>query len=146
MIGVGQILNVGGKLIDSLFDNKEEKRAARQKLLELQQQGKLKEAEIQMSAIIAEAKSNDKWTSRARPSFLYVIYIYILAAIPVGILSIFYPDAAVQIGAGMESFLNAIPGELYALFGAGYLGYAGFRSADKRGINKLKQKLKSTIS
>jgi len=90
-----------------------------------------KTLEVQMSAIVAEAKSNDPWTSRARPSFLYVIYIYILAAIPMGLVSAFDPQMALNIQAGISGFLAGIPGEMWATFSAGYLGYAGMRSYDK---------------
>ncbi len=34
-----------------------------------------------MTAIVAEANSADPWTSRARPSFLYVMYALLLWAI-----------------------------------------------------------------
>ena len=37
-----------------------------------------------MSAIVAEANSSDPWTSRARPSFLYLIYVLLLFAVPMG--------------------------------------------------------------
>jgi hypothetical protein len=31
-----------------------------------------------MAAVLAEAESPDPWTSRARPSFLYVMYVLLL--------------------------------------------------------------------
>ncbi len=34
------------------------------------------------------------WTSRARPSFLYVIYVLLLWALPMGILAAFRPGMA----------------------------------------------------
>ncbi len=95
--------------------------------------------QTRMSAILAEAKSSDPWTSRARPSFLYVFYIMILISIPIGILSAFKPDMAVAIAEGMQSWLAAIPGELYAVFGAGYLGYTGAREYGKSQILKAKR-------
>jgi hypothetical protein len=80
---------------------------------------------------LEEAKSQDKWTSRARPAFLYVVYLFILFAIPMGILSIFSPVAAERIASGTSSWLKAIPESMWYLFGAGYLGYGAFRSFDK---------------
>lgn len=100
------------------------------------QSGDLKELEQTMKVMLAEAQSNDPWTSRARPSFLYVIYVFILASIPMGVLSVFHPAAAVQIANGAQEWLNAIPGELYALFGAGYLGYNVSRTQDKKALLK----------
>ena len=90
--------------------------------------------QTRMSAILAEAKSSDPWTSRARPSFLYVMYIMILASIPMGILSAFKPDMAVAVAEGMQLWLAAIPREMWYVFGLGYSGYQVARSYDKRQI------------
>ena len=89
-----------------------------------------------MSVMLAEAKSKDPWTSRARPSFMYVIYIMILFAIPMGILSAFNPEMAAQVAEGMKSWLSSIPDGLWATFGIGYTGYSVARSWDKRNISK----------
>lgn len=84
-----------------------------------------------MSAIIAEAQSADPWTSRARPSFLYMMYALFLWAIPMGILSAFKPETASSIASGMNAYLNGLPEPLYALFGTGYLGYTAARQWGK---------------
>jgi len=118
-------------LIDSLFTSDEERAAAKLKLMEMEQRGELETMRVQMSAILAEANSKDPWTSRARPAFLYVIYIIILSALPMGILSAFRPDMATEITLGVNAWLSAIPDALWTLFGAGYLGYAGARTVDK---------------
>lgn len=118
-------------LVDSLFTSDEERAAAKLKLMEMEQRGELETMRVQMSAILAEANSKDPWTSRARPAFLYVIYIIILAALPMGILSAFRPDVATEITLGVNAWLSAIPDALWTLFGAGYLGYAGARTVDK---------------
>ena len=110
---------------------------AQAKLMQLAQAGELKELEIRMSAIIAEARSADPWTSRARPSFLYLMYMMIGFSIPMGIVSVYSPESAVAVANGMKSWLEAIPGELYALFGVGYSGYAISRSIDKGNVAKL---------
>ena len=85
-----------------------------------------------ISVALAEASSQDKWTSRARPAFMYVIYIYILFAIPMGFWYAAHPVTAKLAIEGMQAFLKAIPTDLWALFGAGYLGYGAFRSYDKK--------------
>jgi hypothetical protein len=124
-------------LIDNLFTSDEERMEAKRKLLEMEQAGKLDTLKTTLSAILAEAQSNDPWTSRARPTFLYVIYLCILTAIPMGVLFAFQPVAANAIAVGFGAWLNAIPESMWALFGAGYLGYSGFRSWDKsKGISK----------
>lgn len=132
---VTALLNIGNTVIDKFFSSPEEKAKAKLDLLKLQQNGEFKDAELQMSAILAEAKSSDPWTSRARPSFLYVIYIMILFGIPMGILSCFRPDMTAQIAEGMKAWLSAIPDMLWGVFGTGYVGYTVVRSAwDKKPI------------
>jgi len=126
------ILGLAGKLLDKLFPNPEERAAAEAKLQGLQLDGELKKIELQLSAIVMEAQSADPWTSRARPSFMYVVYIYILSALPFGVLFAFDPAIAHGVTTGMGEFLAAIPGEMWALFGAGYLGYTGARTLEKR--------------
>jgi hypothetical protein len=86
---------------------------------------------VRLSAINNEAQSQDKWTSRARPAFMYVMYIMLLMSIPIGILTVSNPEAAKQIALGFKDWLNSIPQSLYELFGVGYLGYVGGRSFDK---------------
>ena len=126
-------LEIGGKIIDKIFPDQESKQRAKIELAMMQQNGELKELETRMSAILAEAKSADPWTSRARPSFLYVIYLMILTAIPMGILSAFNPAMAIQIASGMQAWLASIPDALWATFGIGYTGYTVARSVwDKK--------------
>lgn len=125
-------LGIGGKLIDRLFPDPEAKAKAQLELMRLTQEGELKELELSMSALVAEAKSDDPWTSRARPTFLYVVYVMILASIPMGVLSAFKPGLAVAVAAGMQAWLSAIPDGLWATFGIGYSGYSIARSMDKK--------------
>lgn len=63
--------------------------------------------------------------------FMYVIYILILSAIPMGIVFAINPALSANIIAGFGAWLKAIPSDLYALFGAGYLGYGAFRTVEK---------------
>lgn len=86
---------------------------------------------------MAEAQSTDPWTSRARPSFLYVMYCMILWALPMGVLAAFNPDAAQAIAADINAYLNGLPEPLYALFGTGYLGYTAARQWGKaKGVDR----------
>ena len=132
MLIAAEIINLGSKLIERVFPDPKERAAAQLELLKLQQEGELKAMETSMSAIIAEAQSADKWTSRARPAFLYVIYIMILSSIPMGFLFAANPETAAAITEGVKSWLKMIPEDMWTLFGVGYLGYAGARSFDKR--------------
>lgn len=134
------LLDVGGKLIDKIWPDPAEREKAKAQLLQMQQNGELKELETRMSAILAEAQSSDPWTSRARPSFMYVMYAMILASIPMGILHAFDPSMAVNIAEGMKAWLSAIPQEMWMLFGVGYTGYAWARTKDKQNILAGKDK------
>lgn len=132
ILGIGETIS---KVLDGVIDKVIPDAAEREKFKLEARRINLDEImepiKVQLSAILEEARSNDKWTSRARPSFLYVMYIMIFAAIPIGVLSVFNPGAATQIAVGMQAWLAAIPDALYTLFGVGYLGYAGARSWDK---------------
>jgi len=124
-------LDIGGKLIDKLWPDPAQRDLAKLELLKMQQSGQLEGIKVQMSAIIAEASSSDPWTSRARPSFMYVIYTMLLFGIPMGFLSAFDPVIATNVSSGFRLWLAAIPSDLYTLFGVGYVGYAGARTFDK---------------
>lgn len=131
---IGGLVEAGLKIIDKVIPDPEAKAAAQLKLMELQQQGQLKELEVAMSAIIAEAQSSDPYTSRARPSFLYVIYILLLSSLPFSVLYAVNPEIAAEIVAGFKAWLEAIPEPYITLFGVGYLGYSTARSIDKRKV------------
>ena len=133
---LGGVVQGAFSLIDELFTSDDEREAAKLRVMQLQQEGKLKAMETQMSAIVMEAKSTDPWTSRARPSFMYVIYILILTSIPMGILFAFKPDVANDVIQGFELWLNSIPEAMWTTFTVGYLGYAGARSWDKHTVAK----------
>lgn len=83
------------------------------------------------AALATELGSSDRFVSRARPAFLYVMYVMILAALPLGALAAVWPDLAAAFAAGIAAYLRALPEPLYALFGAGYLGYTAARQWGK---------------
>ena len=90
-----------------------------------------------ISTIETEAQSADPWTSRARPTFLYVMYVLLLWALPMGLIAAVSPATAARIAGGMSSYLNALPEPLYTLFGTGYLGYTAARQWGKvRGVDR----------
>lgn len=131
MIPLLPLVEIGAKLIDKLIPDPEAKARAQLDLLRLQQEGEFKGIELQLSAIIAEANSSDPWTSRARPSFLYVVYILLLASLPMGLVAAFSPDTATAIAGGMKAWLAAIPDSVVSLFQFVMLGYIGGRSYEK---------------
>jgi len=136
-ITISGILGIGSKIIDKLFPDPEQRAKAQIKLLAMQQRGDLDEMKTQLSAIIAEAQSSDPWTSRARPSFLYVVYVLLLWSIPMGVMTIFRPDAAAAFTAGFRAWMLAIPEPVLTLFGVVMTGYVAGRSWEKvRGAAK----------
>lgn len=124
-------------LLDKLIPDKEARARAQYELLQLEGTQEMQLIEARLQAIVAEANSTDPWTSRARPSFLYVMYVLILTALPMGILSAFSPQTASDIATGMNAYLGGLPEPLYALFGTGYLGYTAARQWGKvKGVDK----------
>jgi len=124
-------------LIDKIIPDPRARDAAKLELVKLQGSQEMEAVKTQMTAIIAEAQSADPWTSRARPSFLYVMYTMILWAIPMGLISAVRPDMAKGIAEGMNAYLSGIPESMWALFGTGYLGYTAARSWGKaKGLEK----------
>lgn len=118
-------------IIDKIIPDRAARDKAKLELLALQGTQEMDLLQTRLSAIVAEANSHDPWTSRARPSFLYVMYAMILWAVPMGVLAAFRPDAAQAIARGMNAYLNGLPEPLYALFGTGYLGYTVARQWGK---------------
>ena len=134
---IENIIGPIASLIDKIIPDPKARDAAKLELIKLQGSQEMDALRTQISAILAEAQSADPWTSRARPSFLYVMYAIILWAIPMGLIAAVRPDAAAQIATGMNAYLNGLPEPLYALFGTGYLGYTAARQWGKvKGIEK----------
>lgn len=128
---VTAIANTVNNVIDKIFPDADSKEKAKVELAKLQMSGELQQEANSIATILAEANSADPWTSRARPSFMYVMYVMILAAIPMGIVFAFAPEHAERVTNGVNKWLSAIPEPMWWLFGAGYLGYTATRSFDK---------------
>jgi hypothetical protein len=126
-----------GKLLDKIIPDPQARDRAKMELLQLQGTQEMEALKAQLSAILAEAGSADPWTSRARPSFLYVMYTIILWAIPMGLIAAVAPETAKGIATGMNAYLAGIPEPLWALFGTGYLGYTAARQWGKvKGVER----------
>ena len=118
-------------IIDKVIPDKAAREKAKLELIRLEGTQEMEIVEARLAAIVAEAQSADPWTSRARPSFLYVMYVMILFSLPMGLVACFSPQAAHDIGSGITAYLNGLPEPLYALFGTGYLGYTVARQWGK---------------
>lgn len=130
---IGPVIDLITKGLDKWLPDPEAKARAQMDMAKMIQDGEFRELEQRMLAIMAEAKSEDPWTSRARPSFLYVFYAIIAAmTIVAPIIGIWRPEAMDLFFMNVGKGFGAIPEELWWVFTAGYLGYTGFRSFDKR--------------
>lgn len=129
---IAPIAELLGKGLDRLFPDPEQKARAQLELLKMQQDGEFRQVEQQLSVIIAEAQSADPWTSRARPSFLYVFYFILIFLIVIApAIGVFFPDRMQVFFSNVQLGFSAIPEELWWTFGVGYLGYAGARTLEK---------------
>ena len=137
MAFIEAIVGPVSKLLDKIIPDPQARDKAKLELIKLQGDQEMATIGAQMQAIVVEAQSADPWTSRARPSFLYVMYALILWSIPMGLIAAADPRMAVGIGNGMTAYLRGLPEELYALFGTGYLGYTAARTWGKvKGVER----------
>ncbi|KQM19390.1 3TM-type holin [Novosphingobium sp. Leaf2] len=118
-------------IIDKVIPDPDARDQARVALMEMRGSHDVALLQARLAAVLVEGGSADPWTSRARPGFLYVMYLMILCALPMGVVAAFDPPLARAIGAGMNGYLAGIPEPLYALFGTGYLGYSAMRQWGK---------------
>lgn len=79
---------------------------------------------IQGQNIRAETTSSDAYVRRARPTFLYLMYLCILFSLIVA------PAISAAQGRGFQ--IMQIPDAYLQLFGVAFLGYVGARSWDKK--------------
>jgi len=85
-----------------------------------------------ISAMLAEAASSDKWTSRARPSFLYLFYFVLVALVIIApFIGIFFPIGMGQFYVNVKVGFEAIPEPMWWVFCTGYLGYTAARQYGK---------------
>ena len=98
---------------------------------------KIQELETQiettrLSIMVAEASSSDKWTSRARPSFLYLFYFVLVSLVIIApFAGIFFPVGMSQFYINVKAGFEAIPEPMWWVFCTGYLGYTAARQYGK---------------
>jgi hypothetical protein len=118
-------------VLDKIWPNPEDKAKAEALMIQATTDAALAQLKQQMSVMLAEAQSTDKWTSRARPSMMYVMYVMILASLPMAVLWAVEPLYAERIATGLQHWLAAIPDTLWNLFGFCFVGYSGSRTFEK---------------
>jgi len=130
-MGISNIIQTGLSILEKVIPDQAQRDAAKLELLKMDKNGDLKELELSLSAIISDSQSADPWTSRARPTFLYVVYILLLWSIPVGIFYTISPDSAERFITGYKLWLASIPDSVLTLFGTVMTGYVLGRSWEK---------------
>lgn len=141
MIGIDDAItavsNLGETVIRTIWPNPVDAANAQATIIKAQVDAVVDQLKATQAVMLAEAQSADPWTSRARPTFLYVIYLLILTSIPMAIVFTVSPATAQSLVNGFHAWLAAIPDTYLQLFGVGYLGYTGGRSWEKiKGVTK----------
>lgn len=127
------IIQAAFELIGKVIPDPQAKAEAQRKLLEMEQSRELEAEKQRYSAIVTEAGSQDPWTSRARPSFMYVFYaLLIFLVIILPLIGLAEPTAMTAVLGNIKLGFAAIPEEMWWTFTAGYLGYTTARSYEKR--------------
>jgi hypothetical protein len=84
------------------------------------------------SILVAEASSPDKWTSRARPAFMYVFYFLLISLVIVApFIGIYFPLQMDLFYKNVSAGFKAVPDAMWATFTCGYLGYTAARQYGK---------------
>jgi len=125
------IIDAALKIIDKVIPDKEARDKAKIELLKEENRQELESVKADLSAIMMEAGSSDKWTARARPTFLYLMYFCIILCFVGAVIGIWWPNQVDTAATNLQHLLLAIPESLWWLFGAGYLGYTGGRTFEK---------------
>jgi hypothetical protein len=123
--------------INKIWPDPTAKATAEAQIMKAASDASLAQMQQAMSVMLAEANSTDKWTSRARPSFLYVMYLLMLASIPFACLWAFSPVIGANMATGMKYWLAAIPDNMWTTFEFIGGGYMVGRSIEKvKGVSK----------
>lgn len=126
------LFDIGKALIDKLLPDPAANAAAQLELMRLDQNGQLTELQTRMSAILAEANSQDPWTSRARPMFMYVFYVLLIFMVMgAPLVGLWFPEKMDLFFSYVTKGFNAIPEAMWWTFSAGYLGYTGAKTFEK---------------
>jgi len=135
-IDVGGVLSGAGDFLKSLraaITGKEPLDA--NKAAELALKAQELEATLEqtkLSIAVAEASSLDKWTSRARPSFMYVFYFLLISLVIVApFIGVFFPVQMETFYKNVKAGFEAVPDAMWATFSVGYLGYTAARQYGK---------------
>jgi hypothetical protein len=115
--------SVSGGAVSKVIDRVLPDRMSEKEKADLQRELELELLKSQTSIIEAEANSDDAYVSRARPTFLYIGYAVIVFNF------ILLPGIQYFTSGAMVPLV--LPEGFWYLFGTGYLGYTGARSADK---------------
>lgn len=132
--GIGLVRDVIGRI----WQDPAERAKAEMAFEQAERAGELEYFKARLSTIVAEANSKDPWTSRARPSFMYVFYAVVLTmGVFAPALGVFAPSHMTAFYSNVAAGFQAIPEAMWTTFTIGYAGYAASRSYEKaKGVAK----------
>lgn len=122
--GITAVVGKVADIVDRFVQTSDEKAKIMLELKALEVSETKSIVEAASKVLEVEAVSSDPWVRRARPTFLYIMYTVICWNFI--LLPLF------QFATGSPIALIELPEDLYWLFGAGFLGYVGARSWDKK--------------
>lgn len=135
MIGIPEAISSVSKLFDDainkIWPDPESKARAEAVAIKATADAAISQLQAAQSIMMAEATSSDPWTSRARPSMLYVFYIILLAGLPMGILSAIDIRTAMEVAAGAKAWWASIPSAIIDMATFVLLGYTAGRTLEK---------------
>jgi hypothetical protein len=139
----GQVSKLlGGGAIQRVVDRVLPERVSEKEKLDLERELTLEMMSQSGEAISAEAKSEDSYVSRARPTFLYIMYVviifnFIFIPLSAQLCAILLLLGVTDLNLSTQLQPLVLPKEMWYLFGSGYLGYAGARTWEKINGKKL---------
>lgn len=125
------VLEIGKKIVGHFFPNSAEKQAKELELIEFLASQEGNAVMKQLELALEDSRSGDKFRSRARPLFLYVMYFLLCCSIPISLMGAIYPAFMGSFLDALGGFFRAIPGDLYALLGACFGFYSTGRTLEK---------------
>lgn len=114
---------VSGELANAVANNSELQKEVMNKEIEFKKMVVADTADARQ-LIREQSLSNDPYVRRARPTFLWLVYVIM------GFNFIILPVLQLITGKVVQPIV--LPEEVYLLFGTGFLGYSAFRTWDKK--------------
>jgi hypothetical protein len=128
---ISAVSSLGETIVKTIWTNPSDAANAQETIIKAHVDAVSQQLQAAQAVMLAEEQSADPWTSRARPSFLWVCYILLLWSLPMSFIFAFAPETGGKIVFGFQAWLSAIPNSIVNLFETVMLGYTAGRTIDK---------------